>query len=403
MRSIFFALTLAAAAFAAGWFLRPLSLDQPSERAGQKGASQRIGNARGAPDGMGAALASANRPGGPETQSLEQVTDMIRTLLREKDAMKSSAALRSLVANASPEDVPTLVKAYNICMNDGWQTRELGLLVTMMEGKIMGKAGMDGLPQEPNGMPGYVMKNRMRGWASDDPAACKEWLESLESGRTRNDLTAEWLNGMKDAAPEKLQALLPKLKPEQQAGIIGRIVDDEVKMHGLSGMADWFRTTGASLPEATKDRAFTFTIDAFTQHQTAEGLQQAVEFLKQISDPAEQRFATGLQQMVWRSARNSPRETLDLLNDYLPQNQFLAETRGKFISQFVKVASNNTVNTIGDWLNEHRESPIYNDVARQFLTHVQSIDPDGAKAWAKSITDQAVRDEMLSLLQKSEQ
>jgi len=248
MRSGFFALMGAAVAFAAGWFLRPLSLSGTTEDGSRKGALSSAGGGRGFDDAGRAAHASSKPAGEPatQTQSLEQVANTIRTLLREKDALKRSAAIRSLVANAAPDEVATLVKAYNICMNEGWPTREMGELVTVREGQVLGKAG----------------------------------------------------------------------------------------------------------------------------------------------------------EMVWTSARHSPGATLDLLNEYLPQNEFLAAARGKFISECVKIASNNTVNSIGEWLNAHRASPIYNDVATQFLTHVQSIDPQGAKAWAESITDEAVRAEMLSRLQQ---
>jgi len=109
-------------------------------------------------------------------------------------------------------------------------------------------------------------------------------------------------------------------------------------------------------------------------------------------------FATGLKQMVWRTARYSPGGTLDLLDQYLPQNQHLAPMKNDFISECVKTSTNNTVNDVGDWLNNHHASPIYNEVAGAFLTHVSSIDPEAAKAWADSITDQALRDEMLSRL-----
>ena len=396
MRSRLFSLFLTAAGFAAGWLMRPEIFSGKIHADRTVGSGISIVEDRGTRKNLQQAGETAS--GAISVPGVLQVTDILRSLLLEKNGIKRSAALRTLVANTPPGEVATLVRAYNICLSDGWQTRELGELVTFMEGRVRGKEGMDALPQEPNGTPGYLMKHRMSGWASVDPGGCMEWLATLEQGRTKDELTADWIEGMKGADTEKLGVLFPKLPTDQQAAIASRMVEDAVQGHGLGGMAEWFKTTGASLEAEAKDRIFARTIDAFTQNQTAGGLQQAVAFLKATCAPEEKAFADGLQQMVWRSARHSPKETLDLLDDYLPQNQFLAETRDKFISQCVQMASNSTVNTIGEWLNEHRQSPIYNDVAGQFLTHVQSIDPEGAKAWAESIPDPAVRDDMLSRL-----
>jgi hypothetical protein len=340
---------------------------------------------------------------GSPTASVAQAADVIRKALKEKDSLKRSAALRSLIAGTPPEEVDNLVQAYNVCMYEGLPTREMGELVYRRDGRVKGKAGMDALPKEPNGLPGYVMKHRLRGWASADPVASKEWLETLEPGRARAELTADWQEGMKDADQDKFQALFPQLPLEVQAGLMGRFVENAVQEHSLSGMADWYRANAAALPEEVKNRAFTLTVDAFTQNQTPEGLAKTVEFLKQVCDPADPMFAAGLKKMVYRTARYSPGGTLDLLDEYLPRNQHLAAMKDGFIGECVKIASTNTVNDIGNWLNAHRTSPIYNDVAGAFLTHVNSIDPEAARAWANSIPDQAVREEMLLRLNRNGQ
>jgi hypothetical protein len=392
MRLKILPLILTAAGFAAGRFLRPLTLNQEGRQSKTSGKIAADSPARGtSPSEQSGAAAEATSP----TASVSQAADVIRRALKEKDSLKRSVALQNLIVGTPPEEIDNLLQAYNVCMYEGLPTTGMGELIYRRDGRVKGKAGMDRLPKEPNGIPGYDMKYRLRGWASADPAASKEWLATLEPGRTRDELTRDWMAGMKDADQDKFQALFPKLPPEEQAGIMGRFVENAVQEHSLSGMADWFRTSAATLPEGAKNRAFSLTVDAFTQNQTPEGLANTVTFLKQVCAPDDPMFAAGLKQMVWRTARYSPGGTLDLLDQYLPQNQHLAAMKDGFISECVKTSSNNTVNDVGDWLNNHRASPIYNDVAGAFLTHVKSIDPEGAKAWANSITDQALRDQML--------
>ncbi|HWB06556.1 MAG TPA: sigma-70 family RNA polymerase sigma factor [Verrucomicrobiales bacterium] len=337
------------------------------------------------------------------TASVAQAADIIRKALKEKDSLKRSALLHSLIAGTPPEEIDNLVQAYNICMSEGLPTRGIGQLIYEREGRAKGRAGMDALPKEPNGVPNYVMKYRLRGWAAADPAASKAWLDALEPGRTRSDLTADWREGMKEADLDKFQALFPALPPDLQSGLAGRFVDNAVQEHGLAGMAEWFRTSAATLPKEAKNRAFSLTIDAFTQNQTNEGLAHTIDFLKQVCAPGDPLFAAGLKQMVWRTARFCPGETLDLLDQYLPQNQHLAAMKNDIVSECVKISSNNTVNDIGNWLNGHRTSPIYNDVAGAFLIHVKSFEPEAAQAWANSISDPALREEMLLRLRRHEQ
>jgi hypothetical protein len=390
-------LAFASAGFAAGWFLRPVTLDQ--QQYPRKSFGKAVSIAR-PPDASSPAAAAAAVLS--PTRSVTQAAEAIRRALKEKDSLKRSAALHTLIAGTPPEEIDNLVQAYNVCMSEGLPTRGIGELVYRRDGRAKGEAGMDSLPKEPNGIPNYVMKHRLRGWASADPAASKEWLERLEPGRTRSELTADWQEGLKDADQDKFQALFPKLSPEVQAGLMGRFVENAVQEHSLVGMADWFRTSASTLSDNAKTRAFSLTVDAFTQNQTPEGLAKTVEFLKQVSAPDDPMFASGLKQMVWRTARYSPGGTLDLLDQYLPQNEHLTEMKSDFIRECVSISSGNTINDVGDWLNSHRTSPIYNDVAGAFLTHVSAFDPEAAQAWANAITDQALRDEMLSRLSGSQ-
>ena len=330
---------------------------------------------------------------------MEWAADFIRKALKEPNLLKRNAALLSMIASTPPGEIDNLVGAYNRCMAEGLPTRMIGELIHQHEGRLRGQACLGALPKEPNGVPGYDVKHRLRGWATADPAGCKAWLETLEPGRTKSDLTADWLEGLKEADPGTLQTVFPQLTPDMQTTLVGRCVEDAVQQHGLSGMAEWFRTGAAGLPEKVKARALAQAVDSFTQNQTPEGLQRTVDFLKQVAAPEDPAFATGLNQMVWRTARYSPGGTLDLLDQYLPQNEHLAGMKADFISRCVRTASVSTVNDIGDWLNHHRTSPIYNDVAGAFLTHVNTIEPEAAKAWANSITDPGVRAEMLQRLE----
>ncbi len=106
--------------------------------------------------------------------------------------------------------------------------------------------------------------------------------------------------------------------------------------------------------------------------------------------------------MAWRTARYNPGRTLDLLNEYGPQNELLAQNRQDFIRKCIEGASTNTINTIGNWLNTHTDSPYYNEVVEQFFHQVRPVDPDGAKAWASAVKDESLRSQLLAQLGEGE-
>jgi hypothetical protein len=107
--------------------------------------------------------------------------------------------------------------------------------------------------------------------------------------------------------------------------------------------------------------------------------------------------------MARRSSRYDPRKTLEVLDEYIPQNKFLSAGRDRFIRQCIEGASNTSVAVTGDWLNENTNSPIYNDVVRHYLDQIKTLDPGSARAWAQSVTDPDLRQKLTSELPAPDQ
>jgi hypothetical protein len=301
-----------------------------------------------------------------------------------------------MLASADIGGLAKISQALNSCHKDGLPTQLFGEEAGRREGRLMGVAGMTSLPGEPNGMPNYLMQHRMRGWASGNPAEAKAWLATLEEGRTKETLRREWEMGLSSADAEKLLEIFPELTPEQQERHVGNVVEAALLEKGLEGIADWYKKAAEVLPDSAKARTFRRVIDGFTQDSSA--WTNAVDFLKEVSSPDQALFAEGLMQTVWRGARHDAKQSLQLLEEYLPQNTFLQEAKGEYVRQCLESASTNTIGTIGEWLNLHKDAAIYNDVALALTHHVKEIDPAGARSWAESITDPTLRETVLSEL-----
>lgn len=325
----------------------------------------------------------------------------VESAFKEKDHLKRVGQFYALLATADRAGVARISAVLGGCYKKGWETVEFGEMTTAREGGFLGEEGMAGIPKEPNGTPSFQIKSRMRGWASADPAAGLQWLDRLEPGKVKDSLTDVWLEGAKLADSAQILEMLPTLPEGRFTEVLaGRIVEGALLERGRDGMAEWFAGISASVPESVKVRMYRRMVDSFTQ--SAHDAFQTVDILKQIDQPDGQLFATGVLQMTWRTARYNPERTLDLLNEYGPQNEFLAENRGKVIRDCIVGSSTNTIDTIGNWLNGHQDSPYFNEVVGQFFGQIKPLDPAGAKAWASAVKDEALRASLLSQLEVDE-
>ncbi|YCM44518.1 hypothetical protein V2O64_00605 [Verrucomicrobiaceae bacterium 227] len=384
--------------FAGGYLFRPVIED-----AGQGESASRQQGSRGGARGSRAGQSSALGGDGParvalETMDDDELRESLREIIKEKDWVKKEAAFLSMLAGADLPQVQRMYHLFEEFYAQGWDTNALHSRVKMREGMLLGEAGMDEMPAEPNGMPVYPMREKMRGWASADPMAGWKWLQSLEPGRAQEMMMSEWSEGVQNAEPALLESLFPDLPEHIQARLMGKIVSGTIHQEGLAGLPQWYERLSQNVSEEVKATAFQQAINHYGQ--SSEDWGAAVEFMKGATEPGDELFAKGLQQLVWRGAKWDPNGTLDLLAEYVPQNEHLAAGRHQYISETIKWASSESALVVGEWLDGNRDSVIYDDVATRYVLQVRALDVAAAREWAESIKDSEVRTRLLDGLQE---
>ncbi|HEX2749946.1 MAG TPA: hypothetical protein VHM91_18200, partial [Verrucomicrobiales bacterium] len=91
---------------------------------------------------------------------------------------------------------------------------------------------------------------------------------------------------------------------------------------------------------------------------------------------------------AWRkmAATGSPEKLLNAAG-MLPDDDFRHSLATTAVNRFMTADHN----TVGNWLKEHRDSPLYDQVTSTFAMKVKSLDADAAATWAATIKDETLR------------
>jgi hypothetical protein len=90
-------------------------------------------------------------------------------------------------------------------------------------------------------------------------------------------------------------------------------------------------------------------------------------------------------------AMSNPGKCLELLAEVSNASPPLAAQTDSVIAGIVDRSSTATLNTLGSWLNSHKDFPLYDQAAGRFALRTNADDPAAAGQWAASIKDETLR------------
>jgi hypothetical protein len=86
-----------------------------------------------------------------------------------------------------------------------------------------------------------------------------------------------------------------------------------------------------------------------------------------------------------------PGKCVELLADLSSVAPSFAGDADSVIANIVDRSSAESLNTLGTWLNTHKDHVLYDQTAAQFAVRTKVDDPGAAVHWAESIRDEALR------------
>ena len=193
-----------------------------------------------------------------------------------------------------------------------------------------------------------------------------------------------WLTGLAEATPAVIQEVFPGLPPDQQKPLIKGLVNGLHDEGGFPAVRAWF-------DKAAKEGAGQITGTAVNEivWRMSREENPAATVAEFLTPYAKESFvnANSFRAFSTEVGQRNPGECMELLSTLVESCPAIAAETDALIQQTVEASTARSLNVMGEWLNSHREHPLYDRTASQFALRTATDDPESARRWASTIKD----------------
>ncbi len=316
--------------------------------------------------------------------------------LLETDLITRTNLVTGILREMTEANQPSISEALERRFREGARTTEEGVLIQFREGQVLGSRSMNALPQEPNGIVSWPQRNKMRGWASAAPDEARTFLSTLEPGAVRDSLQREWLDGLAVATPALFAKEFPALEPQQQQKLLPKYLEGIHSSEGNEGLQRWFQQESQKPDHGLAQSAITALSIKLSQnpHQ----VRAALDFLQ--GDAAAFATVESIKTVNFRLAATHVGECLELANTLAQKNPVIRKNQAVILADIVDQCSSVSLNTLGNWLNQHKDFPLHDQTVALFANKTHRDDPEAARSWINTIKDPAMREQALQTLER---
>ncbi|MGI8603545.1 MAG: hypothetical protein ACR2OZ_11180 [Verrucomicrobiales bacterium] len=254
------------------------------------------------------------------------------------------------------------------------------------------------LPTEPNGNVEIGAKEFFAGWASADPAGAKAWIEQLEPGRVRNELTAALVESAVETDPKLASEIYFSLPAGQQRALVDKMLSALTGRSGITAAQQWFGDLESG--------PLSGSVDPGVLREVYDNIAARLAQNHSDRNPAKQWLLEGVGKpwfsdrtvnaLIHRLAADEPGESLNFLVElHSKEPNVPAEMVRNRVEMVITNSAKQSLNRIGAWLGENQNHALYDYAARFFAEKTMREDPVSAQAWAQTIKDEALRSEAL--------
>lgn len=315
----------------------------------------------------------------PKNLSSAQMAAALKGALAEDDPVLRSLKISQLLAGLNAENLPEALKAFESSRKGGPFDEEYRLFMNAW-GKLDGQAAMTYATQQAKaggnrrGMD-FGPPSALSGWASNDPAAAKAWLDQQPNNFSKSFLQAGLVDGWAKNDLAGASAYAEALPQSVVRGfLVDMLADKYIAKSGPEAAMQWAQSIQAGEQNARyKESAIRTVADRIAQTNP----QLAASFLAQNSEYA----GSATQSVASTWARTDPTSALawaGTLN---------GDASSQAVSSIVSTWAATNPAEAGNWLNSQADNANIDSLRRTYATTVAQSDPQGAIAWAKSISD----------------
>jgi len=361
-----------------GWQM--MARGNPQSGAAEKSAPQA------APGGQGAGTADTAKAALPPGDSAEFAA-IIRTLFRDPLRERRLLQLRGLLAKFKPEHFAAMI--HLVRENDlrGSDTGEEWTVLWTEWGHQDGPGALKKIREfdwkaPGNAAPAEAQYRAVTGWASVDPAAAKQYVETTKDTiYSLHPLSKSLVKGWSVTDPRAAGAwLAQKGSGSREEYFV--VVDAIFRRDGAAALDKWLDTMSRSHPPAALT-GFAEPAAGLKRRINPEAGAAWIELHRNdkwiVDSPvianaaAEYAFRDPAGAMEWAGRTGLPRAASVVMDNWCQRD----------------------VSAASGWLKSHRESPAYSTAVSELVKHIRQENPKAARTWAETIPDAAIKAETL--------
>ena len=330
---------------------------------------------------------------------------------------------RGKVGPVSAKESKDLARSVRSIFRDSVKLRRIDKFQKLVE-----RTGIEHLPE----LISLIRENDLRGndsgeewtrlwtgWGERDPQAAMDFFKTYDwtgwngaaQGEARNRVLTNWAQTDPENARRFVEADPAFVNGDRS--MVYTLVDGWANVNPEAA-ADWLFKNGLAM-----GAEYEKIVDALNRNGGREGLDTWFSKLDPAQVPAKDR--TGFSQAIARKLESAPEKAAEwveanLNEPWVEGSEIVGNTARAFAQRDPKgavewatrtgldEATNIAVATwcqqditaAGQWVKENANSPGFAQSATLVMNHLQHRDPAAARAWAESISDQALRERLLA-------
>jgi hypothetical protein len=312
------------------------------------------------------------------------------------DPVLRARRIAELLGSLTAETAPLVAEAFEQAQQSGIQFDEEHRLFLRAWGKLDGLQAVEHAVEHAGGV-----KNRseilaaLAGWASVSPHDARDWVEALEEGSAKEAIVYGLLDGwatvdFHSAAGYAESRPRARMRDSRFRRLL---LQRALASGGIATAQQWVQgMSDAEENLLNKQGAFSEVIQTMLYRDPSAAAQWIAENAGEpfLAGKAVEPLLAGkaVADTAARLAEEAPLETLHWLNSLpgLDQGRWSAAA-----SKVMDAWARQDALSAGDWLNENRLHPSYDNMAHQYARAVAADHPHIALAWARSISDTRLR------------
>ncbi|HUF64101.1 MAG TPA: hypothetical protein VMN36_18630 [Verrucomicrobiales bacterium] len=316
--------------------------------------------------------------------SKEAILSLLPAALEERDPVRRMSAISRILSSLDKESIPEALAIFESAPRSEDSERDFRSFMQVW-GKVDGASALEYALGEGGNKVRWGASSAIRGWAAQDPAGAKLYLDGMEGSDTKSWLEFGYVTGLaQNDLDGAMTASLEASRSRARGQGIEHLSGEILRQRGPEALKAWVEQIDAGAGEDSESyKQFAFEQAArLLSREDPEAAKVWVE--KHAAEGLAS--ADTLRDVAYRSSGDNPQVAADWILS------IEAGDRGtEALREVVERWASREPNDTAQWLSERPLDATWDPVVRAFAEGIRNEDPEAAVAWSSIIKDERVR------------